>query len=342
MKRLLFAALFVATLGLTWHAMSAWSGGDWRGVLHLLGAVPAPTWALLAALTTGFYVLDWLRFRSLLAVLGYPLRPLQGLRLTCVSYFVTCLTPSAELHTPAMVYVMTRQGIPAPDALATSLLKSIYMTLWICAVSAVCLLSNQSIVLNDLLRQSLPVLALPLLAIAAVLAMMAVFPAAIDRWARRAARRWRPESVAHATVLGIGRTAASISSIGTSGHRQHAVCHVASITFLCTYVAIGWVLAGALGFTLSPVQALTVFSTSLMVAYLAPVPGGIGVTEAATAYLLDPQLGAPAMAVAVALRTLCWYLVALPGGLVLLDSFRLDGGRARLASVFKPSASSDD
>ena len=338
MKKVFFAALFALTLHFTWKFLSAFSSADWRSVWALAATVPATTWLLLAGLTAGFYLLDWVRFRSVLAVLGHRLRFLQGLRLTCVSYFVTCLTPAAELHTPAMVYLLTRQGVSTADALAASLTKSIYMTLWICAVSGVCLFFDRAIVLSDTLRLSLPVLVMPLLAIAAVLGLIAFMPGTIERLSQRWARRWREGGWAHRVVLGMGRSARSIAKVGRSGHVQHGVCHLASIVFLLTYVLIGWVLAGRFGFSLSFFHALTVFSTSLMVAYLAPVPGGIGVTEAATAYLLDPKLGAPAMAVAVTLRVLCWYLVAVPGSLLLLDVFRRDGGRATLPEVFKPSA----
>ncbi len=80
---------------------------------------------------------------------------------------------------------------------------------------------------------------------------------------------------------------------------------------------------------------MTVFSTSLMVAYLSPVPGSIGVTEVATSYMLDPALTPQGMAVALTLRILCWYLVAAPGGLVLAQAFHKQGTRWSLPAVFK-------
>jgi uncharacterized membrane protein YbhN (UPF0104 family) len=98
---------------------------------------------------------------------------------------------------------------------------------------------------------------------------------------------------------------------------MHLLCHAASLAFVLTYVAIGWLLANGLGVDLSLARAVPVFATSLMVAYLAPVPGSIGVTEVVTAYLIDPALPAPALATAILLRVVCWYGVVLPGAAML-------------------------
>jgi uncharacterized protein (TIRG00374 family) len=319
-KRLLLAIFFLAT---AYFAARLFAGTG--GVLALIATIPAPLWLGLGALTALFYVLDWIRFRSVLGVLGYRLRLRDGVQLTCVSYFVTSLTPSAELHAPAMVYMLRRQGVPAPHALAATLTKSIYMTLWICLVSWTTLSFATSVVLPDQLRLALPWLTLPLLGIALLLALLAFFPGPVQRWTGRirVGGLWRK------IVLGIGESAASLSTIGKSTDPLHLACHVASIAFLLTYVSIGWLLSAHFGFSLTWLQALTIFSTSLMVAYLAPVPGAIGVTELATSYMLSPALTPEGMAVALTLRILCWYLVALPGALVLA------GGLFTLPKVFR-------
>lgn len=338
--------LLLSVLG-SWQFYVVFGSASWREVFGLLGTIPAPLWLVLAGLTSLFYLLDWIRFRSVLAVLGHRLRWHQGLQLTCVSYFVTSLTPMAELHTPAMVLMLQRLNVPTPQALAASLTKSIYMTLWICAVSYACLLFDHSIQLAPALRLALPVLSLPLLAIAVPLALIAFFPqrvvARTQAWgavlqlhiarsapvARPSCARLRRACLItlRKLVLGLGHSAESIAQIGQSGQLQHLICHLASITFLLVYVAIGWLMAAYFGFNLNFWQALTIFSTSLMVAYLAPLPGAIGVTEIATAYMLDPALGPQAMAATLVLRILCWYLVGPPGALVLLHVLRTDNRR---------------
>jgi uncharacterized protein (TIRG00374 family) len=333
-KKILFAILFVLTVFVTIRFFSSASGASLGGVLARIGTIPAALWLALGALTVLFYALDWIRFRSMLSVLGHRLPMLAGLRLTCVSYFVTSLTPSAELHTPAMVFMLMRRGVPMPQALAASVSKSIYMTLWICLVSCASLTVGATIAMPDVLRLGLPLLTMPLLGISLLLALIAFFPGPVLRWTTRRALSMRAGSPGQKIVLGVGQSAQSISAIGKSTDPQHLVCHLASIAFLLTYVAIGWLLAAHFGFSLSSLQALTIFSTSLMVAYLAPVPGAIGVTELATSYMLDPALTPEGMAVSLTLRCLCWYLVALPGALVLAQEFRRAGGAWSLPKVF--------
>jgi uncharacterized protein (TIRG00374 family) len=324
-KNILLAVLFLLTLFITVRFFASASGDSLNGVVERIATIPATLWLALGALTVLFYALDWIRFRSLLSVLQHKLPALEGLRLTCVSYFVTSLTPSSELHTPAMVFMLMRQGVPLPQALAASVSKSIYMTLWICLVSCTTLTFVGTIPLPEMLRAGLPLVTLPLLGISLLLALIAFFPGLVLRFtSRREGKIWH----------GIGQSAQAISTIGKSTDLQHLVCHLASIAFLLSYVGIGWLLAAHFGFSLTWLQALTIFSTSLMVAYLAPVPGAIGVTELATSFMLDPALTPEGMAVSLVLRCLCWYLVALPGALVLAQEFRRAGGAWTLPKVF--------
>jgi uncharacterized protein (TIRG00374 family) len=316
------ALIFAITLFMCWHFFESFSGGSLRQVLAHIGTLPATTWLLLGVLTCVFYLLDWVRYNCVLRVLGFTLTPQNGLRLTCVSYFVTNLTPTAELHTPAMVYMLRQMGVPGPQALAATLTKSIYMTLWICLVSYLALFFDRSIALPAALRQSLPYLSLPLLGFSLLLGWVAFFPKPLLRWSQPHLARLAPSSLRHKILAGLVHSASSIAQIGRSGQLAHALCHIASLVFLLVYVLIGWILAGQLGFELSFWHALTIFSTSLMIAYLAPVPGAIGVTEIATSYMLDPNLTAAGMAVSLSLRVLCWYGISLPGALVLVRSLR--------------------
>ncbi len=312
--------IFAVTIFMCWHFFNSFSGGSLRQVLAHVGTLSGCTWLLLAVLTSVFYLLDWVRYGSVLRVLGFKLTPQNGLRLTSVSYFVTNLTPTAELHAPAMVYMLGQMGVPAPQALAATLTKSIYMTLWICLVSYLALFFDRSIALPAALQHSLPYLALPLLGISLLLAWIAFFPKPLVNWSQPHLARLKPTSLRYKVLAGLVHSASSIAQIGRSGKFAHALCHIASLVFLLVYVLIGWLLAGQLGFELSFWHALTIFSTSLMIAYLAPVPGAIGVTEIATSYMLDPHLTAAGMAVSLGLRVLCWYGISLPGALVLVRS----------------------
>ena len=87
---------------------------------------------------------------------------------------------------------------------------------------------------------------------------------------------------------------------------------------MLVYVFIGHTACAAMGIALTWTQSLVIFSNSLFVAYFAPVPGSIGVTELATAYLIDPAAPPRAVAAALLLRTCCWYSVLLPGAAILI------------------------
>lgn len=335
LKKILLALLFALTVFLAIRFFPNVSGASLGGVMARIATIPASLWLGLGALTFLFYLLDWLRLSTLLKVLGHRLRMVDGIRLTCVSYFVTSLTPSSELHLPSMTFMLSRLGIPAAQGLAASISKSIYMTLWICLVSCTTLSFARTIPLPAVLRLGLPLFILSLLGITLMLALIAFFPGPVLRWTGRHAGKLPDGSIRQKILLGVGASAQSISTIGKSTDLQHLASHLASIAFLLTYVVIGWLLAAHFGFTLTWLQALTIFSTSLMVGYLAPVPGAIGVTELATSYMLDPALTPDGMAVSLTLRILCAYLVTLPGIAVLVGEFRHAAGAWSLPRIFK-------
>ena len=63
----------------------------------------------------------------------------------------------------------------------------------------------------------------------------------------------------------------------------------------------------------------------MMVSYVAPVPGSIGVTEAATAHLLDPAMSPPAMTAAILSRISTWYAGAMVGAVLFVIELRKIG-----------------
>ena len=105
MKRLLLGAVFVATVVATAWLVARIPGGL-GPVLALAGGIAPATWAAVAAAGAGFYLLDYLRFYTLVRLLGVRLGLGTGVELTCVSYFVSSLTPTADLHLPAMVFIL--------------------------------------------------------------------------------------------------------------------------------------------------------------------------------------------------------------------------------------------
>ncbi len=310
-KLLVWGVLLAATV-----AAAIWAVGYFAGGYRNFGALSARLdgrhWALLAATTALFYLLDYARLYTLFRLLGVRIPLGTGLQLTCVSYFVSSLTPTAELNIPAMIFMLRQKAIPASGTAAVAIVKTMYMTAWVCVFGLGTLLWRADVVLPPAVAGNVLVLTGPAILLLLAFLLIIVFPEQVSGW----------------TSIGfIRRCAAAISQIGKSPAPSHLASHAACIAFVLVYVFIGAVVCHELDIALDAGKALTVFSNSLMVSYLAPVPGSIGVTEVATSYLIDPQMTERGMVAATLLRFLCWYSVAIPGLLFLLNAVRVEGLR---------------
>jgi uncharacterized protein (TIRG00374 family) len=238
---------------------------------------------------------------------------------------VSVLTPTAELHVPATVYALTRWGIPVERATAAVASKTMFMIMWICAVAFAALLLDPAVSLPAEIRAYVPLYAIPLIFIVAFYASIVLGGRRIHAWARerlkdRAMGRWKRRF-----VHGLDRSAGAMAQISGVWDLRHLAAHAASLAYLLTYCLIGYILSRAVGYELTFPHAISIFSISLMVAYLSPIPGSIGVTELATGFLLEQQLTERALLVAITLRVLTLYIVLLPGALVALNIARKDG-----------------
>jgi glycosyltransferase 2 family protein len=327
------ALLLAATLA-TAVALISFARGRGRGVLAAAGGIKPSTWTILAGAWLAWLALEYARFASLLSLLGFRLRPWLGAQLTFASYFVSSLTPTAELHVPTMAWMLRREGLAAPLGAAAALVKSLYMTFWVCVVGLGTLSLEGDVVLPAAVAVKVRVAAIWLLVPGAFFAALLLRPERVRAWAATRASRssgWRGRLFA-----GFGRAAESVAALGRSAHPLHLACHLASLASIFVYAGAGCIAAEALGFDLPWPRVSTVFASGLVIAYLAPVPGSIGVTEVTTAYLLDPSLSTQAVTAAVVLRGLFWYLPAVLGGAVLwVWALRRDGPAtaARAASA---------
>jgi len=323
-----------AVIGAASLTAAAWlflrfTGGPARFAAQV-GALDAGRWAVLIPATLAFYSLDWLRYWALFRLLGHPLPYRLGLELVAISYFVSSLTPVAELHLPVMVVVLVGRGYPAGVATAATVAKSVYMVLWVCVLGGIGVRVSP-VVVPPAIARNLGYYLVPLAIGIAALAVTVIAPGPIHRWCERRLAGpdfagWRRRLVA-----GFDHTVAALTRIGRSRRPVHLVAHGACALFVACYVVIGHVVAGGVGLHGDWGASSAVWSASLMVAYLAPVPGSMGVTETATAYLLDPSLPPAAMSAAVLVRLLCWYLVLAPGAVLLVREARRVGWR-RLTS----------
>lgn len=89
--------------------------------------------------------------------------------------------------------------------------------------------------------------------------------------------------------------------------------HLGSLASIGASIGVGYQLCQIFNWEIPLLQAMMVFSTATLVAYLNLTPGSVGVAELTTASLLDSDLGGTAWLIAVIHRLLCWYWIVFLG-----------------------------
>jgi hypothetical protein len=237
-----------------------------------------------------------------------------------VSEFASIATPTAELHIPATVYVLTKRDIPAAAATAAIVSKTLYMIMWV-SIFGLLALTAPGAPLPGRVTDYALYCSLPLALTVAFFVGIIFFTQPIRRFIGRRMERpelkpWRRRGYAW-----LSRSTQDLAIIGTSTRPMHFLAHLCSVGYLLAYCLLGYILCHVFGLVITPGRALQVFALSLVVLYIGIVPGSILVSELATAYLLDSgfsQQHHPALFVAIMLRTLSRYSMLLPGAAVFL------------------------
>ena len=325
-RMVLWGLLFLATVAGAVIAVRSYSGGYGRFV-ELAGSIGLRQWLVLGLATVLFYVLDYFRLYTLFALQGVRVGRVTGLRLTCVSYFVSSLTPTAELNIPALVFMLRGRGIAASRTVAVLVVKAIYITFWLCVFGFASLFLRAGVHLPPALDGHFAVVVAPTLFLLVVFAGVVFFPQPVLRWTARRMNGVSPVTWKDRLIIGLHRSVAVVSELGRSTDRLHLLSHLSCIAFISVYIFIGAYLCDALGLPMPVDKAICVFSISLLVAYIAPVPGSIGMCEVITNYLIDPSMTEGGMVASCLLRFLCSYLLMIPGAIILLDAIRAVGWR---------------
>jgi uncharacterized membrane protein YbhN (UPF0104 family) len=315
--------------------------GGFDRALAAAQRVPARRWLEIGALTIVFYSLDWFRYWTLFRLLGRPFPYTLGLRLVAVSYFVSSLTPSAELHMPVMVLLLVGRGYPVAEATAATVTKSIYMVMWVCVFGLIGLHVADDGRVPRVIDDHLALWLVSPSVIVGLLILVVAIPNRIHAWCRRRLARPDLPSWKIKVLTFIDMLPASLATIGRSLRGTHALAHLGCIAFVGVYVAIGHLLANGVGLAVDARTSYAAHSTGLLVSYVAPVPGSVGVTEAATAHLLDPAMSPDAMTAAILVRICAWYLGAIVGAVLLVGELRRIGWE-RFARALRKEASDAD
>jgi len=325
-KAVLWGFLFLATIVGAGIAIGYFSGG-YRRFFALVGTIGFRQWLVLGAVTALFYVLDYCRVYTLFALQGIRIGAATGLRLTCVSYFVSSLTPTAELNIPALVFMLRGQGVAVSKAIAVFLVKALYITFWLLLFGLAGLFVRADVRLPPALAEHLFVAVAPAIFLLAVFFYVVFFPQHVLRWTAKRMNLDAPLNWRTRLIAGLHRSVVAVSELGQSTDRMHLLSHLSCIAFLFAYVFLGAYLCRVLGVPMPADKAVCVFSVSLLVAYISPVPGSIGISELLTSYLIDPAMTENGMVASSLLRFLCSYLLMIPGAIILLDAMRAAGWR---------------
>ncbi len=322
LRKALFTIILFATVWITYSTIKYFNGGDFSQVLSLYKGISAAKWGWLLLGAAVFYFFEAARYWALLRLAGFQKSLTFGLWLTFASHFAATLTPMGELLHPVLVLLMVAGGVPVSAAIAVTAVRSLYITFWICLVAFGSLRFSPEVHLPSAVSTGMAVATPALILVGLLFIALVLFPGAIFRLTERQLSRENLPGYLRSFLGGLQRTTQTLCSLGRSISPLNLFCHVSSVLTILVYAAIGYFIATEFGVLLSPLKSLAVFSNSLMIAYLAPVPGAIGVTELATSYLINPNMTSEGIGISLLLRVISWYAPIIPGGILLALAVR--------------------
>lgn len=317
MKRLaLLLALFIVLAG-----AGIWYGVRSSGVtFHDLGALwhlPMTTLVVLAVLCVLFYVADMVRYRFVGRAVGEHVAWRATLDATIANFFFSWITPGAALGAPAAIVMLGRRGVPWDAAALIAFGKSLTGT------AVLILLAFAVLALGlgpDLDARTLAVFTTGIGVVAAMLLVPivgAIWPAAslraITRLETWLLARKRGHRISTRFCAGLRNAVERLAKLRTGGKLTPFLILLAHLADLGVLVAIATVLAHAFGATSIP-HAIGISTVYAAFTYVAPTPGGAGLSEAVGpafyGSILSPH---DAVLVVLLFRALTFYLHILVG-----------------------------
>jgi glycosyltransferase 2 family protein len=314
---LLLLWLVLAVTGVTLAVR--FSGVPVRELGRLL-VLPVPTAILLALLCAGLYASDAVRYRLLGAAVGTPVGWRTALETSIANYFFGWVTPGGAFGAPAAVVMLARRGVPWDAAAVIAFGKSITGTAFLLLLAFAALAAGIGPAFGSGIRWTLAVGTGVVVVMLAVPMVAAFFPrrslASIDRSERRLGGDGAPRLV-RAVARGLRDTVERLALLRSGGFALVVKLAAANVAFYVAFLGVAVVLTMTLGGE-SWLRATGVSAVFLAFSYVAPTPGGAGLSEA-TAVIFYGSLLAPPEAVAVVLlsRALTFYLQVVVGAVYL-------------------------
>ncbi len=312
--------LVLVTAGVTLAVR--FSGVSARDLGRLL-TLPWPTVLLLAVLCAGLYASDAVRYRLLGEAVGTPVGWRTALETSIANYFFGWITPGGAFGAPAAVVVLARR-VPWDAAAVIAFGKSITGSAFILLLAFTALAAGIGPSFGSEIRWILAVgtgvvtltLAIPMIG--------AFLPRRSMAWIDRRSARFGAAGHDSATSRAIRAAARGLRSaverlarLRAGGVALVVKLGLAHLAFYIAFIGVAVVLAMALGAD-SWLDAIGVSTVFLAFSYVAPTPGGAGLSEA-TALIFYGSLLPPPEAVAVVLlsRALTFYLQIAVGAVYL-------------------------
>lgn len=285
-----------------------------------------PLIALVALLSVGTIFAEVLRFWVVARAVESPISVKAAWDATIANFFFAWITPGAALSEPATIYMLTRHGVPLADATVLTFTKTITGTSIIMGTAFILLAVG--------LGPALPLaLYLPFVSGTGVFFMVAgamwlgskhpkIYMAWIERLCARIRRSWvgrwqrvhaMCDGLEHHTALGLER----LQNVRRRGLRPLMGLYLTHLIYYSTF--IGVLLALAYHFNTSSMWRMAALSIVYQVfIYVAPTPGGAGLSEATAEIFFGSVLRPQDAVICVVLfRTLTFYTHILIGLLYL-------------------------
>lgn len=296
----LWLALFAAltAVGVWWAVRS--SGLEWRHVSRF-SALRLSTQLLLAALSLGLVAAEAVRFRVCGVLVGAPMSWRTALDATIANNFGSWISPGAILGEPAAMWAMARRGVPWDAAGLVAIGRAMSGLLLHLVVALALLALGLGPTLHRWILVPFVVGAALALAIVLALVAAACFPERASAWCeRRRALRAMFAFVRDAIVR--------LAAFRRRAARTLPALLAVHALYYAFFVAILVVLLQAFGAE-GGARVVSASIIYLAFTYVAPTPGGAGLSEAVAAPFFGALVAPDAAVLAVLLfRGLTFYL----------------------------------
>jgi uncharacterized protein (TIRG00374 family) len=310
-----FVILFVllAAAGIAWGVHHA---GVTPGDLRVVGKLPTTTIAMLVCLCLAMYTTDMVRYRVFGRAVGEHVTWQAALDASVANFFFSWITPGAALGAPAAIVMLHRRGVSVEGATLIAFGKSLTGTAVLVLIAFAALALGYG---PNLDRAAIVVLATGTGVLGAMLLVPivgALAPRAttagidrVERWLsrRRAFAGPRGQRFVAQSGAALRRTVDKLAQLRRGGSAVPVALALSHIVYLAVLVTIAVVLAVSFGAPTGDAVGISIVYAAFT--YVAPTPGGAGLSEAAATVFYGSVLPAhDAMLVVLLFRASTFYL----------------------------------